>query len=105
MVMMVFSTVAKKVFTPKTRAQSSLEREVAIWKLGKTGGLVNPWHPAGCWGGSGPQEHHAHGNGHQELVGATEEDVGSIAQPDVGGGVHEQEQSRLECCHHSNHQL
>jgi len=30
MVMMVFSTVARKVLTPKTSAQSSLEREAAI---------------------------------------------------------------------------
>lgn len=42
MVMMVFSTVAKKVLTPKTSAQSSLEREVAIWKLGKNGSTGEP---------------------------------------------------------------
>lgn len=38
-VMAVLSTVAKNVLTPKTRAQSSLEREDAIWKLkGRAGG-------------------------------------------------------------------
>lgn len=36
MVMMVLRTVAKKVLMPKTKAQSSLEREAAIWKLKKT---------------------------------------------------------------------
>lgn len=32
-VMIVFSTVPRKVFTPNTKAHSSLVREEAIWKL------------------------------------------------------------------------
>lgn len=93
MVMTVFSTVLKNVLTPKTRAQSSLDKEVAIWKLrDEEGGERQPCNHPTHTPQSPPNEgseYHTHSDGNQKLVGATEEDVGCIAEPDVSGGVHE----------------
>lgn len=48
---MVLRTVARNVFTPKTRAQSSLEREDAIWKLN---GEAAESDAAAAWGAPTP---------------------------------------------------
>lgn len=41
-------------------------------------------------------------NRNQELVETSEEDIGYITDPDVGGGAHEKQQTRLNCSDHPN---
>lgn len=45
------------------------------------------------------------GQGHEELVGASEEHEGQIADPDVVGVIHEEDQPGLCCRHAHDHQL
>lgn len=44
-------------------------------------------------------------NRNQELVEASEEDIGQVTHPDVSGGAHEKQQTSLGCSDHSYYQL
>lgn len=44
-------------------------------------------------------------NRNQELVETSEENVGYVTHPDVGGGAHEKQQTSLGCSDHPNYQL
>lgn len=52
-----------------------------------------------------PTQPNSHGDGHQELVEATEEHEGHVAQPDAARAVHEEDQPCLHRCHASDDQF
>lgn len=46
-----------------------------------------------------------HCNGNQELVAASEQDKAHVTDPNVAGGVHEEEEPGLQRCDDEDHQL
>lgn len=113
--MMLFRMVPKKVLIPNTKAHSSLVSDEAIWKLIRQKEKLTIREVSVKEQKCLQQllrkrtaHHiltHSRGYRHQELVEAPEENVGNIADPDVVCGAHEKQQSRLDCCDHSNDQL
>lgn len=88
---------------PNTRAHSSLVSDEAIWKLRRRHGirndLLDPPTPPD------PPSGHSRGDGHEELVEASEQNVGRVADPDVVRVDHEEQQARLQGRDGADHQL
>ena len=48
---------------------------------------------------------HSRGDRHQELVEASEKDIGSVADPNVVCGAHDKQETRLQRCYNTDYQF
>lgn len=123
--MIVFSIVPKKVLMPNTSAHISLESDEAIWNLQRCKRIqsdeVGSHHQGYITTYNSSQKHkgqgragsdrrrlmlqHLRGNGNQELIKTSEEDVRNVANPDVLGCSHYQQQTCLHGRDDTNDEL
>lgn len=96
-VMIVCRAKAPKLFAPKTRAYLSIDRSAAIWYLIISIVYLNALFPCASFNkigqNNGETTPFLHGYCYQQHVQALENDITTVADPDVAGEGHEE-----ECC-------